>query len=208
VRDRAHLFVALDRWDSSEPLFSRLVQSAADELATGTARDSLARLVRILSARYALDTTTAQVGRLDRRPTANTVFARLDWSLDRRHRLTLTHDYSRWDSPLSGGVDQPITLLDARSNYRTRERLTLATLRSTLASGVQNALKLGLSTSDRALTPNSAAPRGFVRVQSRLPNGTLRSPGPRCRCPTMGRTVPIPQRVRGSPLARRARRRT
>jgi hypothetical protein len=173
VRDRAHLFVAVDRWDSSEPLFTGLLQTPADELAAGIAKDSLARLVRILSARYALDTTAAPVGRLDRRPTANTVFARLDWSLDRRHRLTLTHDHSAWASPLSGGVDQPITLLDARSNYRAREGLSLATLQSTLASGVQNTLKLGLSTSARALTPNSAAPRGFVRVQSRLPNGTL-----------------------------------
>jgi hypothetical protein len=172
VRDRAHIFVALDRWDSNEPLFSGFVQTPSEELATGVARDSLTRLTQILSTSYALDTTTAQIGRLDRRPAANTIFGRLDWSLDARNRLTLIYDYSGWDSPLSGGVDQPITLFDARSNYRTSEHLSVATLQSTLSSGVQNTLKLGLSRSNRELTPNSPAPRGFVRIQSTLPNGS------------------------------------
>lgn len=172
VRDRAHLFVALDRWDSNEPLFSGLVQTPSDEVAAGIAKDSLARLVRILRTTYALDTTAPQIGRMDRRPVANTAFARLDWSLSARHRLTVTDDFSGWDSPLSGGVDQPITLLDGRSNYRTRENLSLASLQSTLRSGVQNTLRVGVSTSNRELTPNSPAPRGFVRVQSTLPNGT------------------------------------
>jgi len=172
ARDRAHLFVALDRWDSNEPLFSGLIQTPSDELATGVARDSLARLVHILAASYALDTTRAQIGRLDRKPVANTVFGRVDWALTDRHRLTLTNDYSLWESPLSGGVDQPITLFDARSNYRTVENLSQASLNSTLASGLQNELKLGVSESNRRLTPNSTAPRGFVRIQSTLSDGS------------------------------------
>lgn len=172
IRDRMHLFVALDRWNSSEPLFAGLIQTPADELSTGVAKDSLARLINILGSGYALDTTRAQVGRLGRRPEANTVFSRLDWSLTDRHRLTLSNDYSGWDSPLSGGVDQPITLFDARSNYRTSENLTLASLHSTFMSGVQNELQAGVSTSNRRLTPNSTAPRGFVRIQSTLANGT------------------------------------
>ncbi|HEY9227041.1 MAG TPA: TonB-dependent receptor, partial [Gemmatimonadaceae bacterium] len=172
VRDRMHFFVAFDRWDSNEPLFSGLIQTPADELSTGVAKDSLTRLTRILATTYALDTTRAQVGRLDRKPVANTAFARLDWSLSDRHRLTLTNDYSGWDSPLSGGVDLPISLFDARSNYKTSANFSLASLHSTFASGVQNELKAGVSTSSRKLTPNSTAPRGFVRIQSTLANGS------------------------------------
>jgi len=172
VRDRAHLFVALDRWDSNEPLFSGLIQTPTDELSTGVARDSLARLIRILATSYALDTTRAQVGRLDRKPVANTAFARVDWALSGRNRLTLTNDYSAWNSPLSGGVDQPITLFDGRSNYQTIENLARAALHSTLASGLQNELQLGFSQSNRRLTPNSSAPRGFVRIQSVLSDGS------------------------------------
>jgi hypothetical protein len=172
VRDRLHVFVALDRWDSNEPLFTGMIQTPTDELSTGVAKDSLARLISILSRTYALDTGHAQVGRLDRKPVANTAFARVDWNLNNRHQLTLTNDFSGWDSPLSGGVDQPITLFDGRSNYKTTENLSLASLHSTFASGAQNELQFGVSTSNRTLTPNSAAPRGFVRVQSTLSNGT------------------------------------
>src|SRR5262249_21521673 len=64
VRDKMHLFVALDRWDSNEPLFSGLIQTPSDEIATGVAKDSLSRLIKILSKSYGLDTTRAQVGRL------------------------------------------------------------------------------------------------------------------------------------------------
>src|SRR5262249_56382827 len=52
------------------------------------------------------------------------------------------------------------------------EKLSLASLHSTFASGVQNELQFGVSSSNRRLTPNSTAPRGFVRIQSTLSNGT------------------------------------
>ena len=172
VRDRAHLFVALDRWDSNEPLFTGLIQTPSDEMGAGVAKDSLARLIHILATSYALDTTRTQLGRLNRKPVANTVFGRLDWALGDRHRLTITNDYSLWDSPLSGGVDQPITLYDARSNYRTLENLSQAALHSTFRSGLQNELQVGVSESNRRLTPNSTAPRGFVRIQSTLSDGS------------------------------------
>ncbi|HKS07136.1 MAG TPA: carboxypeptidase-like regulatory domain-containing protein [Gemmatimonadaceae bacterium] len=172
VRDRAHIFLTLDRQDSNEPLFTGLVQTANDERALGIARDSLTRLLDILAASYGLDTTRAQLGRLGRRPAATTLFARTDIALNPRHRLTLTHDLSLWTSPLSGGVDQPITLFDGRSDYRTTEHISVATLQSTFASGVQNSLKLGIARSSRTLTPNSSAPRGFVRIQSALAGGT------------------------------------
>jgi hypothetical protein len=172
VRDRAHFFVALDQWDSNEPLFSGLIQTPGDEIGAGVARDSLSRLIRILAAKYALDTTRSQLGRLDRRPVASTAFARLDWAIDERHSLTISNDFSLWDSPLSGGVDQPITLYDGRSNYHTLENLSLASLHSTLASGLQNELQFGVSSSNRRLTPNSTAPRGFVRIQSTLSDGS------------------------------------
>jgi hypothetical protein len=172
VRDKVHMFIALDRWDSNEPLFTGSSQSTNDEIANSVARDSLSRLISILAKTYGLDTSRAQIGRLNRRPVANTAFGRVDWSLTDKHRLTLTDDYSGWDSPLSGGVDQPITLFDGRSNYRTSENLALASLHSTFGSGFQNELQSGIASSNRRLTPNSSAPRGFVRIQSMLPNGT------------------------------------
>jgi hypothetical protein len=49
VRHRVHVFLALDRWNSNEPLFSGFVQTPTDELTAGVAKDSLARLIKILS---------------------------------------------------------------------------------------------------------------------------------------------------------------
>ncbi len=172
VRDRVHAFVAFDRQDSNEPLFSGAVETSGDEIAAGVAKDSIARLLGILRASYGLDSSRVQLGRLERGPVANTVFARLDWHISDVHQLTVTNDFSGWDSPLAGGVDQPIALFEARSNYRTAENATLVSLHSIFASGVQNALQFGLSASSRRLAPNSAAPRGFVRIQSTLANGS------------------------------------
>lgn len=171
VRDRVHIFAAFDAQHSDEPLFTGVLQSPGDEIASNVAGDSVTRMLRILGNKYGLDTTRAQIGRLDRQPIANTFFAKLDWNLSPRHQLTLTENLNVWESPLSGGVDQSITLYEARSNYRSVEQQTLATLHSTALSGVQNTLSLGVSTSQRELTANSNLPRGFVRIQSRLSNG-------------------------------------
>ena len=173
VRDRVHLFVALDAQYSDQPLFTGELLTSADEVAAGVARDSVTRLLRILSTSYGLDTTSAQLGRLERTPVANTLFARLDWNIGPAHQLTVTENLSVWNSPLSGGVDLPIALREARSNYRSIEQQAIATLRSTFASGFQNTLSLALSTSQRTLAGNTNIPRGFVRIQSMLPDGRL-----------------------------------
>jgi hypothetical protein len=172
-RDRVHLFVALDAQYSNQPLFTGDLPSPADELAAGIARDSVTRLLRILGTSYGVDTATTQLGRLDRTPLANTLFARLDWNIGPTHQLTVTENLNVWNSPLSGGVDQPIALREARANYQSIEQQALATLRSTFASGLQNSLSFALSTSQRILAANTNIPRGFVRVQSTLPDGKL-----------------------------------
>ena len=171
VRDRLHYFVAFDRQDSREPLFVGQLRTSADERALGIARDSLTRLLDVLSRGYGLEDPASQVGELRRSPVANTLFGRLDWQLGSRHHATLRHDYSDWSSPLSGGVDQPIALREARSDFHSAEHQSLLSLRSALGN-VQNELRLGVSSAARRLTPVTPLPRGFVRVRSRLSDGT------------------------------------
>ena len=171
-RDKAHFFAAFDAQNSNEPLFTGVLQTPGDEVSANIARDSVSRLIGILRDKYGLDTSRAQIGRLDRQPIANTLFAKIDWTLNAHHQLTISASLNAWDSPLSGGVDQSIALFEARSNYRSFEQQSLASLRSTATSGLQNNFSLGVSTSQRKLTANSNLPRGFVRIQSRLSNGT------------------------------------
>jgi hypothetical protein len=173
VRDRLHLFAALERQDGSSPLLVGLLDTPAAEVAAGIARDSLARIVSILSSKYGTSSPNDQLGRLPRSPTATSLFGRLDWSLSPTEQLTARHLFSRWDNPLSGGVDQPIALREARSDFSSTEHQAFASLRSTFSARSQNELRLGISSSERKLVPVSqGVPRGFVQVRSTLPDGT------------------------------------
>lgn len=174
VRDRAHVFVAAERQDGSVPLLVGLLDTDQAEVAAGIARDSLARIVSVLSTAYGTPSPASQLGRLPRDPAATSLLVRADWSLSPRHLLTVRHVVSLWNSPLSGGVDQPITLREARSDFRSNEHQALASLRSTLSATTENEIRIGFSASRRKLTPVSpGVPRGFVQVRSALPDGTI-----------------------------------
>jgi hypothetical protein len=170
VRDRLQLFAAFDRQDSREPLFIADLRTPADEVDAGIARDSLARLVDILRRRYGLQ--GQQTGIFSRAPVANTVFARLDWQAGARHHVTLRDNLSTWNSPDNDVGDQALSLFESRSSIRSLDNQSLLSVRSNLSDEVQNELKLGYSASHRTLTPNSYAPRGFVRIRSALPDGS------------------------------------
>ncbi|HYW11320.1 MAG TPA: carboxypeptidase regulatory-like domain-containing protein [Longimicrobium sp.] len=170
VRDRLHLFAALDRQDSREPLFVADLRSPRDEVDAGIAADSLARALTILQDLYGTD--ARQVGVFGRRPQATTLFARLDWQASARHRVTLRHNLSDWDNPNNDVGDQALSLFESRSSIRSTDHQSLLAVRSELGASSQNEFKLGVSFSGRELTPNSLAPRGFVRVRSALPDGS------------------------------------
>lgn len=170
VRDRLHLFAAFDRQDSREPLFVADLRTDRDEVDAGIAADSLARALGILQRLYG--TSERETGVFDRRPTATTFFGRLDWQASARHRVTLRHNVSDWDNPDNDVGDQALSLFESRSSIRSTDHQSLLAVRSELGPSAQNEFKLGVSFSDRELTPNSLAPRGFVRVRSALPDGS------------------------------------
>lgn len=173
VRDRAHFFVAYERQDSDEPLFTGDVSTTQAQIAAGINRDSLGRIVSILGRLYGTDTALSQLGRLDRSPLSQTMLGRLDWQLNPSHRVTLRGTASRWNSPLSGGVDQSIALREARSDFRSDESQVALTVSSGLGAASHNEARLTYNGSARSLAPASPGlPRGFVQVRSVLPNGT------------------------------------
>ncbi len=173
IRDRAHFFAAYERQDASEPLSTGDVSTAEAEVAAGVARDSLARVLDILSRLYGTDGGAEQLGQLARRPVSQTLFARVDWQATQVHRAMVRLTASSWGSPLSGGVDQSIALRESRSGFSSREVQVLASLTSQLGGRALNELQLAVGTSRRALVPETpGVPRGFVQVRSLLPDGT------------------------------------
>ncbi len=174
VRDKVHLFGAFERQDGSQPLLVGDVGTPAAQQAAGIASDSLRRILDILGSRYGTSDVTRQLGQFARRPVSTSLFGRLDWTLSERHRLTVRHNWSRWQSPLSGGVDQPLALRESRSDFNANEHQALATLRSTLSASAQHELRVAWSTASRALVPASpGVPRGFVQVRSALSDGSI-----------------------------------
>jgi len=173
VKDRLHIFAALDRQDGSEPLYIALLRTPEDEIATGVSADSLARLESILGAKYGTPADQPQVGVFPRQPDATTVLGRVDWTISPRDRLTLRYNYSNYLNPLGGGVDQPIALYESRSDFRSFEHQALASLQSRFPSGAQNELSVGYNRSGRRLVALNSIPRGFVRIRSELSNGSI-----------------------------------
>jgi hypothetical protein len=171
VRDRVHYFVAFDRQQSSVPLAIADLRTPRDELDAQIARDSLTRFLDILGRRYGA-ANAPLVGVFSRKPVANTAFGRLDWRLGDRHQLTLRDNFSTSAAPNDGVGDQVLAVLESRSSSRSVDNQALLSLRSSLTPTLQNELKLGFSLADRSLTPNTDIPRGFVRVRSKLPDGT------------------------------------
>ena len=173
VRDRLHYFVALDQQLEAAPFLSGDIRDAADEIAFGVRRDSLERMFDILESKYGLQDRERQLGQFTRRPFNQAMFGRLDWQAATNHALTVRTNLTRWRDPRFLGGDQPITLLEAKEGSRSTELSALASLRSTLSSRWTNEAKVQVVRLARFNEPNTDIPRGFVRIRSALPNGTV-----------------------------------
>lgn len=170
VRDKAHFFAALDRQDESAPYRILDVQNEADAIAEGVSPDSVRRLESILRAKYGL-TPGPQTGAFTRKPVSTSAFGRVDWSLNPAHRLTVRGNMVKWFGESGDGND--LTLREAYADRSSFTYATLASLTSNLRANVNNELKIGLTSARFASDPLTAAPKGTVRIISRLPNGTL-----------------------------------
>lgn len=171
VRDKAHFFVAFDRQDQSEPYYIADIRSDQDAIDLRINADSLSRLMSVLQTHYGLG-EDRQVGEFNRKSVANTLFGRVDWQINPRHRLALRNNFNNWNNPQSGNGDQRITLYESRYSFESRNNSTLLSLTSSLPSGTLNELKLQFSQGTMNFIPNSDLPRGWVRIKSDLPNGT------------------------------------
>jgi len=168
VRDRAHFFVAFDRQDEREPYRVLDVQTDADAIAVGIHPDSLARLQEILQREYGLS-GDRQIGAFTRRPVSTTVFSRVDWQLNPRHRLVVRGNLVDWfgDSEDGGST----TLREAYADRNSFTYAALASLASSFSPRVHNELKLGFTSARFSSDPLTALPKGIVNVRSVLPNG-------------------------------------
>ncbi len=175
IKDKLSFFGVYDRSDQSLPLEVMNVRNGADEVELGIARDSITRMTSILVNKYGLDTTSQQTGVFSRKPLSQAFFGRIDWQLSPSHRLTLRNNTTRYEDPQEIGPDQTLHYAESRGGAAVNSYGSLASLRSTLSSGLVNELKLQLLRFTRERIAQNKIPRGFVRIASRLPDATSRT---------------------------------
>lgn len=179
VKDKLHFFTALDRQDESMPFFIADIREDADQISLGISKGALDSVVNIGRAKYGLG-SGPQVGEFKRKTLANTFFARLDWQINDKHRLTLRNNYSDWLNPVSNDDNSNINLFEVWGDFKSSENSTLLSLRSQFKPNFLNEFKLQFQTAKKDYVPNGELPaenipRAIVTVRSTLPNGTLGS---------------------------------
>jgi hypothetical protein len=172
IKDKLHYFVAFDRQDEAIPTYINDIQTQEDENARGITRENFDQVINILENQYGLPQGQKQTGQFDRNTVANTFFARLDYQINQDHKLTLRNNYSSWIDPWGGGGDQSLSLPESWWAFDTQENSTLLSLRSSFSSNLTNEVKLQYQNAYREFVNDLDIPRGFVRVESELPNGS------------------------------------
>ncbi|WP_316833032.1 TonB-dependent receptor [Pedobacter aquatilis] len=179
IKDKLHFFTALDRQDETMPFFIADIQNKDDEVSLGISKGALDSVINIGRAKYGLG-SGPQVGEFKRKTLANTFFARIDWQINDKHRLTIRNNYSDWLNPVSNSDNSNINLYEVWGDFKSRENTTLVALRSQFSPTFLNEFKLQYQSATRDYVPNSELPsanipRAIVTVRSTLPNGTLGS---------------------------------
>lgn len=176
IKDKMHIFVALDRQDDNSPFFISDIQDEADEQALGITKENLDRVVAIGRDLYGVSKELPQTGAFERKTVANTFFSRVDWQLSPKHRLTLRNNFSNWTNPESVSDNNNIVFLETYSNYSSKENSTMLSLRSAFSPDFLNEFKVQYQHAERKFEPNQGMPftnipRAITEVTSTLPDG-------------------------------------
>lgn len=179
VKDKLFFFTAFDRQNQAAPFNIADIRSDADAISIRISKGMLDSVIRIGQQKYGLG-TGPQVGEFPRNTVANTLFARIDWQINDKNRLTIRNNYSDWNNPNSTDDNSSINLFEVYGDFKSHENTTLASLRTQFSSTFLNELKLQFQTAKRDYLPNSQLPianipRAIVTVRSTLPNGTIGS---------------------------------
>jgi len=173
IKNKMHFFMAFDRQDAGDPVFITDINSPDDERRLGVKKDTLNKALDIVRRLYGVS-DAQQVGQFSRKTVANTIFARIDWQLNNRNKLTIRNNFTDWTNPLSVNDNSNINLAEVYSDFTSRENSILASLRTAINPTTTNELKVQFQHAERAFLPNSQLPinnipRGIVRITSPFP---------------------------------------
>ncbi len=172
IKDKLHFFIAYDRQDASQPLVIADIKNADDEARLGIRKDTLDKLLKIAADLYG--TKGTQVGQFNRKTTTNTAFVRLDWQLNKKHKLTLRSNTTHYLSPYNDGDNSNINLLESYNNFKDVSTTIMLGLRSSITPKLTNEFNVQYLYSYKPKTPQDPIPyqnipRAIVNVTSPFP---------------------------------------
>ncbi|MFT7149061.1 MAG: hypothetical protein ACI82Q_000918, partial [Nonlabens sp.] len=181
-KDKLHFFTVYEQQDATDPIFIADIRSEADENRLGITQSNLDRFLRIARESYGVS-DAQQVGQFERTSKANTWFARLDWQLDRTHRLTIRNNWNKYERPFNTSDNSSFEVAESWSDFESQENTFGLSLRSAFSSSFTNEFKVQFQHAERAFQPssllsdshNNSIPRAIVTVSSDLPNGSSRN---------------------------------
>ncbi len=176
IKDKLHYFVALDRQNEVIPFQIAPVTDAIQEQNFGITKANLEQLIEVARAKYGLK-NTQQYGDFSRETEANALFARIDWQINDRNKLTFRNNLTTWNAPQSQSDNSNVNLLESYIGFKTKENSALVSLRSQLAPDLTNEFKLQYQTVKRNYIvssdlPLASIPRAIITVRSVIPTST------------------------------------
>ena len=180
LKDKVHFYAVFEtqRQDLSQNIGNIREGQAGidDQNRLRISRDSLNEFIDIARTSYGLS-DAPMVGIFDRKTEANTFFARIDWQINDKHKLTLRNNFNEWDSPLSVSDNSNLELRESWSDFSSRENSFLASLRSAFTPSFMNEFKIQYQRAEREFVPSGGfipeenIPRAVVNVTSTTPDG-------------------------------------
>jgi hypothetical protein len=176
IKDKLHYFVALDRQTETIPFQIAPVFDATQEQNFGITKANLDLLIATAREKYGLK-NTPQYGDFSRETEANAFFARIDWQINDKNKLTFRNNLTTWNSPQSVNDNSNVNLLESWCGFKTIENSALISLRSDLSPNLTNELKFQYQTVNRNYVvspdlPLENIPRAIITVSSVIPTAT------------------------------------
>jgi hypothetical protein len=176
IKNKLHYFAAFDRQDQSSPVIIADIQSRDDEARYGIRKDTLEKFLQIAREKYGVS-SNPQVGQFGRKTVANTIFARFDWTISSKHKLTFRNNITTWDNPINSDDNSNINLREVYNTQFARSYTGLMSVRSSLSPRVTNEVKLQYQYEATGQTPSpelpgANIPRAIVNVTSPFPTAS------------------------------------
>lgn len=167
IRDRLHFYLAAERQDRNEPIFGLPAPGSIPDPSTRIHPDSVERLLNILRTVYGV---VDEAGRFAQTQDENSIFARIDWQLSDKHRLTLRHNFTNLDQQ-----NDRISPNELRGNggiFKNTGNSTVLQLHSILSPTLFNEFRGQYATEPRPRDAYSLLPEADVTITSTFPDGS------------------------------------